>query len=109
MSEQTILFIHGGGKGAYEADKELALYVKKALGETHPVVYPQMPNEDDTDYETYKNKIEKEVVKIPRDLTHISTVRRKSWFKRNLDYPFDQNSPRKENPVPRAGFYFVSG
>jgi hypothetical protein len=42
MSERTILFIQGGGKGAYKADKELALYVKKALGETHRIVYPQI-------------------------------------------------------------------
>lgn len=68
MSERTILFIQGGGKGAYEADKEIALHFEKALGGTHKIVYPPMPNEEDPDYEPYKSKIEEALMKINGDL-----------------------------------------
>lgn len=68
MSKRTILFIQGGGEGAYKADEKLASGIGKALEETHSVVYPGMPDEDDPNYETYKSQIEKELHKITGDL-----------------------------------------
>ena len=53
MKKTKILFIQGGGEGAYEIDKKLADSLGDALEKTHDVVYPQMPNENDPDYELW--------------------------------------------------------
>lgn len=58
MKSTTILFLQGGGKGAYAADQALASYLQHALGETYAVVYPRVPGEEDPVYETYKTTIE---------------------------------------------------
>jgi predicted alpha/beta hydrolase family esterase len=68
MKKSTILFIQGGGEGAYEEDKKLALYLQNALRKTHDVSYPKMPNENDPDYESYKTKIDKELKRIKGQL-----------------------------------------
>src|SRR4030095_16800816 len=64
MKKQTILFIQGGGKDAYEADKKLAQFLKHALESTYDITYPKMPNENNPDYENYKAKIDEEFKKI---------------------------------------------
>jgi len=40
MKKPTILFIQGGGEGAYEVDKKLTLYLQEALGEIYDIQYP---------------------------------------------------------------------
>ena len=64
MKKPTILFIQGGGEGAYKADKKLALFLEDALKETYDIHYPRMPDENNPDYETYKVKIDEELKKI---------------------------------------------
>jgi len=64
MKKPVILFIQGGSKGAYKADKKLALFLQDALKEIYNIKYPRMPDEDNPDYETYKAKIEEELKKI---------------------------------------------
>lgn len=64
MKKPTILFIQGGGAGAYEEDKKLALYLQDALGKSYDINYPKMPDEDDPEYESYKIKIDEELKKI---------------------------------------------
>ena len=59
-----ILFIQGGGEGAHESDKELADYLQHALGKTHKISYPKVPNENNPDYEIFKNKIEEEIENV---------------------------------------------
>jgi hypothetical protein len=68
MTKATILFIQGGGKGAYNADKELVGRVGKALGDQYEIIFPKMPDESDPEYEKYKIKIEEELNKINSDL-----------------------------------------
>ena len=46
--KKQVLFIQGGGKGAHEADNKLAVSLQDALGDEYNVVYPKMPEEDDT-------------------------------------------------------------
>lgn len=64
MKKPVILFIQGGGEGAYKEDKELASYLKEALKELYDINYPRMPDENDPDYEKYKAKIDEELKKI---------------------------------------------
>lgn len=64
----TILFIQGGGKGAYDADKKLVSYLQDALAKKYDIVYPKMPGEDEPNYEAYKTKIEQELKGIERDV-----------------------------------------
>ena len=64
MKKPVILFIQGGGEGAYEADKQLALNLQNALGKTYNINYPKMPDENDPAYHLWKVKIDQELKKI---------------------------------------------
>ncbi|WP_049999314.1 alpha/beta fold hydrolase [Halococcus sediminicola] len=57
--KQQVLFIHGAG--GYEEDKKLAAELRDGLGTAYEVQYPQMPNEDHSGYEAWKNQIGKEL------------------------------------------------
>lgn len=58
---KRVLFIHGGGEGAYEEDRNLALSLQDALGAAYDVQVPKMPNEDRPEYEAWKERITKEL------------------------------------------------
>lgn len=60
MAKQ-VLFIHGGGGGAYEADAKLAASLRSELGADTVVRYPEMPNEEEPDYETWAHMIADEL------------------------------------------------
>ena len=64
MKKPIILFIQGGGKGAYKEDKKLALFLQDALSEIYDINYPKMPDESNPNYETYKAKIDEELKKM---------------------------------------------
>ena len=55
--KKSVLFIQGGGEGAYEADGKLAASLRVALGAEYHVVYPRMPNEDAPDYAAWRGQI----------------------------------------------------
>ena len=55
--KQPVLFIHGGGSGAYDADTMLATSLQRALGNDYQVWYPRMPNEADPAYDAYRAQI----------------------------------------------------
>lgn len=55
--KKQVLFIQGGGEGAYEEDGKLAAYLRDALGDTYDLHYPQMPNEEAPEYEAWKAQI----------------------------------------------------
>ncbi|MGI8911386.1 MAG: RBBP9/YdeN family alpha/beta hydrolase [Rubrobacteraceae bacterium] len=59
--KSQILFIHGGGEGAYEEDKKLAASLRDVLGAAYGVRCPKMPNEDSPEYEAWKDRIAKEL------------------------------------------------
>jgi hypothetical protein len=61
-----VLFVHGGGEGAYEEDAKLAASLRDRLGAGHVVRYPEMPNEADADYEVWKNVIAGELAAMGR-------------------------------------------
>lgn len=62
--KQQILFIQGGGEGAYEEDGNLVASLRNALGVAYQVLYPHMPNESDPDYEPWKVQIKKELAAL---------------------------------------------
>jgi uncharacterized protein len=68
MTKATILFIHGGGEGAYSADKKLVDRLSEGLGDRYEIIFPQVPDESDPDYEKYKITIEEELNKIASGL-----------------------------------------
>jgi len=56
-----VLFVHGGGGGAYEADQKLVASLRDKLGADSVVRYPEMPDEEEPDYEVWKRIITSEV------------------------------------------------
>jgi uncharacterized protein len=59
--KKHVLFVHGGGEGAYEEDKKLAANLRDVLGTAYDVRYSKMPDEDSPEYEAWKNQIAKEL------------------------------------------------
>jgi uncharacterized protein len=62
--KRQVLFIHGGGQGAYEADKELAANLRDELGAAYDVSCPEMPDEESPEYEAWKEEIEQELAAL---------------------------------------------
>ena len=58
---KRVLFMHGGGEGAYEEDRKLAASLQDALGVAYDVRCPKMPDEDRPVYEAWKERIAKEL------------------------------------------------
>jgi uncharacterized protein len=59
--KKQVLFIQGGGEGAYEEDEKLAASLQDALGAEYHVSYPRMPNEEDPQDEVWMAQISKEL------------------------------------------------
>jgi hypothetical protein len=64
IMKQQILFIQGGGEGAYKVDQELVLFLGSALGGAYELRYPEMPRENDPDYRQWKARIRKELATL---------------------------------------------
>lgn len=61
---KEVLFIQGGGEGAYVEDGKLAASLQAALGSDYRVRYPQMPNEDAPEYPAWKAQILAELAQM---------------------------------------------
>ena len=59
--KNQVLFVHGAGEGAYEADKKLATSLQHSLSPEYEVHYPAMPDEENAPYEQWKHQIEKKL------------------------------------------------
>lgn len=59
-----VLFVHGGGRGAYEEDKKLAANLRDVLGAAYDVRCPKMPDEDSPEYGAWKDRIAEELVAL---------------------------------------------
>jgi uncharacterized protein len=64
---RQLLFVHGGGKGAYADDSKLVASLKEKLGPGYVVRFPKMPNEAEPDYETWRRRILKELAVMGDD------------------------------------------
>lgn len=60
----SVLFIQGGGTGAYAADRALADSLECALGASWDVQYPQMPDEENCPYPEWKAEIDARLAAI---------------------------------------------
>ena len=58
---RQVLFVHGAGDGAWEADARLAASLTVALGPGYAVRNPQFPDEDEPDYQTWARVIGEEL------------------------------------------------
>jgi predicted alpha/beta hydrolase family esterase len=59
-----VLFVHGAGEGAHEADQELAASLQNALGAEYEVRSPKMPKEDGPEYGAWRDRISEELTDI---------------------------------------------
>jgi predicted alpha/beta hydrolase family esterase len=64
---RQVLFIQGGGEGAFLADKPLAESLRRSLGPDYQVHYPAMPNEGDPNDETWRAEIRRQLDEIGGD------------------------------------------
>lgn len=62
--KKRVLFIHGGGEGAYEADSKLAASLQDALGTGYDVRHPRMPDEDRPEYGAWRDRISRELAAL---------------------------------------------
>lgn len=62
--KKQVLFIQGGGEGAYNEDKKLADSLREALGVEYQVSYPQMPNEENPEDKAWMTQISKELASL---------------------------------------------
>ena len=60
-----VLFIQGGGDGAYDEDARLADSLRHSLGPRVAVRYPAMPNEGDPSYGRWRQQIEQDLADQP--------------------------------------------
>jgi predicted alpha/beta hydrolase family esterase len=59
-----VLFVHGGGQGAFEEDEKLAASLRDTLGSAYDVRYPKMPDEDSPEYEAWRDQIARELAAL---------------------------------------------
>ena len=61
---KSVLFVQGGGEGAYAEDEKLAANLQDVLGAAYGVQYPKMPHEDHPEFEGWKDQITKELAAL---------------------------------------------
>jgi uncharacterized protein len=59
-----LLFIQGGGAGAYKEDRKLAVSLQAALATDYRVLHPKMPKEAAPEYKLWKAEIARQLGKI---------------------------------------------
>jgi predicted alpha/beta hydrolase family esterase len=62
--KKHVLFIHGGGEGAYEEDKRMAENLRNVLGAAYDVRCPKMSDEDSPEYGAWKKKVVEELADL---------------------------------------------
>ena len=61
---QQVLFIQGGGDGAYEEDEKLAVSLQESLGPEYQVSYPRMPDEGSPEDNAWMAQISRELASL---------------------------------------------
>jgi predicted alpha/beta hydrolase family esterase len=67
MRCKQVLFVHGGGDGAYQADGALVAGVQHHLGRAYHVRYPRMPDEADPSYARWTPTLHRELAALADD------------------------------------------
>src|SRR5690606_33814406 len=64
---RQVLFVQGGGEGAYQADARLAASLGSKLGPGYDVRYPMMPDEASPDYAAWRQRLSQEFMALSSD------------------------------------------
>ena len=82
-----VVFVHGAGDGAYEADSLLAASLRDALGPDHEVSSPRMPTEDTAGFRDFdvEYRIDGGAWRLVRDNT---TATGTSWTSRQPGHTY---------------------
>lgn len=59
MNNRQVLFVQGGGEGAYGEDQKLADNLQAQLGGDYTVHYPPMPSEESPNYAAWKETMQR--------------------------------------------------
>jgi uncharacterized protein len=62
--KRQLLFVHGGGEGAFEEDRKMAASLRDALGSGYEVRCPKMPEEDSPQYTAWRDRIASELAEL---------------------------------------------
>jgi uncharacterized protein len=62
--QPQILFLQGGGEGAYKEDAKLVAYLRDALEPAYQLRYPKMPAENNPDYKKWKVHLSEELAAL---------------------------------------------
>src|SRR5215208_2053189 len=66
--KRQLLFVHGGGEGAFEEDRKMAASLRDALGSGYEVRCPKMPEEDSPQYTAWRDRIASELAELDREV-----------------------------------------
>jgi uncharacterized protein len=97
---KQVLFVHGGGQGAYGEDKKLATNLQDVLGAAYEVRCPKMPDEGRPEYEAWKERIARELTALDGEVVLVGHSLGASIL---LKYLSEENA---EKPV--AGVFLVA-
>jgi uncharacterized protein len=61
---KSVLFLQGGGAGAFAVDEKMVASLRGSLGQAYHVNYPRMPDEHDPNFELWRHDIEKELASL---------------------------------------------
>jgi len=70
--KNDVIFLQGGGSGAYSEDMELVSSLQEKLGSKYNVSYPSVYNEDYPQYESWKQAIESASHASPGKLIYVA-------------------------------------
>ena len=65
--KRHVLFVHGAGDGAHEADEKLAESLRRKLGDAYDVRSPRMPDKGDSVYGAWRSRISRELAAMEGD------------------------------------------
>jgi predicted alpha/beta hydrolase family esterase len=98
--KKQVLFIHGGGQGAYEEDKKMAANLQDVLGAAYDVRCPKMPDEDRPEYGAWKDQIAKELAALDGEVILVGHSLGASML---LKYLSEENVKK-----PVAGIFLIA-
>jgi predicted alpha/beta hydrolase family esterase len=67
--KRQLLFVQGGGEGAYQEDWKMAASLRDALGSSYEVQYPKMPDEDSPRYAAWRDRIASELAELDGEVS----------------------------------------
>src|SRR5215216_6420426 len=67
--KRRLLFVLGGGGGAYESDRKMAASLRDALGGGYEVQFPKMPDEDSPKYAAWRDRIASELAELDGEVS----------------------------------------